>query len=429
MSFEDNFCPSPWFHARITNNGYFEYCRWADKKRNQRDQTPNIRDISPAEYFHNHLASLRTQMLNGNTVLGCVECHNMEKYGKVSGRQKQLLKIGVLPDQFDKSLASSPWVDIFEQTINNHGKVDLLPVDWQVDLGNYCNSACLFCYPEASSKLANEWVKLGLIPVAPPVAWCNDTKLLQRFLDSIDRTPKLRYLHFIGGETIITPAFKTILQHLVDRKRTNISIGFTTNLTVWDESINNLLVQFEEVNLGLSIECLHPVNDYLRWPSEFNTTREYLSRWVKLAKQHNWLTQMRITPTIFSVLHLDTIYEYAYQFGIAVESCDFLDEPKYMRPTVLPKVEKQNAINNLKLWVNQCQDSESKVINTRNPEFFKRQTVQDAKSYINYLENAPDESHRLPDLIDYIKLMESNRNNSILDYLPEYEEFLRAAGY
>ena len=31
-------------------------------------------------------------MLNGEEILGCDTCKNMEEQGKVSGRQKQLLK-------------------------------------------------------------------------------------------------------------------------------------------------------------------------------------------------------------------------------------------------------------------------------------------------------------------------------------------------
>jgi hypothetical protein len=57
------------------------------------------------------------------------------------------------------------------------------------------------------------------------------------------------------------------------------------------------------------------------------------------------------------------------------------------------------------------------------------QITQDLQSYINYLENAPDESDRLPELVEYLKLLEGSRGNCILTYLPEYEELFRSAGY
>ena len=57
------------------------------------------------------------------------------------------------------------------------------------------------------------------------------------------------------------------------------------------------------------------------------------------------------------------------------------------------------------------------------------QITQDAASYVDYLRTASDESHLLPELVAYLKLLESSRSNSILDCNPEYEHILQSAGY
>jgi hypothetical protein len=57
------------------------------------------------------------------------------------------------------------------------------------------------------------------------------------------------------------------------------------------------------------------------------------------------------------------------------------------------------------------------------------QNYQDLQSYVNYLRDMPDESNRLPELIAFLKRIEAVRGNSILTYLPEYEELFRSAGY
>jgi sulfatase maturation enzyme AslB (radical SAM superfamily) len=410
---------------RINNSGHYEYCRWAAKdKDSNRTRSSNIATQSPVEFFQQDMSQVRSEFLNGEMPTGCNECLETEQHGKVGGRLRQLLKTGINTDNFVKTLQSSPWFDQFTEDTN------LRPVDWQVDLGNYCNSGCLFCYPGSSSRLAKDWKTLGLIDVLPPNSWCNDNSLVESFIQVLTDTPKLKYVHFIGGETLITPAFRKIIQALVDAGISkNITVGFTTNLTVWDDEINQLLTQFKEVNLGLSIECLHPVNDYLRWPSDITNVKQVLDQWVDFAKQHNWLVQIRMTPTIFSVLHLDSIFEYAYQKDIAVESCNFLANPAYMRPNVLPAEQREQVVNRLKNWAEQYPSQHTRVVNTRSPEFARMHTVQDAYSYIDYLTNQPDESYRLPDLVQYLKQMESLRNNTILDYLPEYEDFLRSAGY
>ena len=69
------------------------------------------------------------------------------------------------------------------------------------------------------------------------------------------------------------------------------------------------------------------------------------------------------------------------------------------------------------------------TINTRDPTQLHVQNVQDAASYVDYLRTAPDETHRLPDLVQYLKLLESSRSNCVLDYAPEYEHIFRSAGY
>jgi sulfatase maturation enzyme AslB (radical SAM superfamily) len=411
---------------RINNAGNYEYCRWANK--DDRNASANIAQVTPTEYFQQHMAPIRRAMLAGEIVPGCRECAQMEQHGKISGRQKQLLKIGVQTEQFAKTLASSPWVPEFAN--NPAGATQQLPQDWQIDLGNYCNSSCVMCSPHSSSRVATEFYKLGLIDQMPPVAWCNDPVLVTQFVETLRNSPHIQYLHFIGGETLITPAFRRILQTLIDTGlHRSVTVGFTTNLTVWDNDILELLKQFAGVHLGMSVECFHPVNDYVRWPSQLSQVQMHADQWLDQAQQHSWLVQLRTTPTALSVAQLLSIYDYAWQHGVAVESCNFLSRPAHLRASVLPAEHKSIIVNDMKQWLEQHPAHGATVTNIRNPSVVQAQITQDLQSYINYLETAPDESDRLPDLVQYLKLLESSRGNSILTYLPEYEELLRTAGY
>jgi sulfatase maturation enzyme AslB (radical SAM superfamily) len=355
----------------------------------------------------------------------------MEQHGKPSGRQRQLLKVGVQDEYFEKSLASSSLRSEFDYSNNNKGNTTRTVTDWQIDLGNYCNGACVFCSPESSSSLATEFKRIGLIDQIPPAAWCDDPELLDRFVTDLLSSSNLQYLHFIGGETVITPGFKKILSALVNAGLAKtITIGFTTNLTVWSDSVVELLTQFQQVHLGMSIETLTPVNDYLRYPSQQAQTHKLLDRWVSLGKQLDWLIQLRITPTCLSVHELTTVYNYAWQHGTAVESCNFIDRPEFFRIGVLPKHQRKLAALTLQSWIDSHPVADhDQIINTRDPNIAHEQIVQDAKSYLNYLESVADESSRLPELVAYLKKLESNRKNTILDYLPQYEELFRSAGY
>jgi hypothetical protein len=408
---------------RINNTGHYEYCRWADKS--QRTQTPHIQSVSPQEFFQQHMTPIRQQLLAGDQPTGCGECAVMEQHHKVSGRQKQLLKVGVRVEQFEKTLVSSPWAETFKST-----QFTQLPQDWQIDLGNYCNSACVFCEPGSSSRLAIEWKQLGFIDQLPSPNWTDDPELVNKFIHTLEQSSHIQYLHFIGGETLITPAFKTILRALIQAglNRT-ATIGFTTNLTVWDSQVINLLTQFQGVNLGMSVETFEIVNDYVRWPSKLPVVLENLDRWQELAAQQAWLLQLRTTPTLLTISSLLSVYDYAWTRKISVESCNFLTEPAFMRPSVLPPSYRSSVIYHMQSWLDQHPVSGNTVLNIRDPNVSQLQNHQDLQSYVNYLENMPDESNRLPDLVIFLKRLEASRGNSILTYLPEYEELFKSAGY
>jgi sulfatase maturation enzyme AslB (radical SAM superfamily) len=425
-----NFCSSPWFHMRVLSSGQLEYCRWMSAAKNP--LTSNLNQHNFIKFFQKEMSSVRRQMLKGEVIPGCQRCPQMEEHGKISGRQRQLLKVGIDVDNFAKTFRSSTFYDEFKYSAENNGDTELWPQDWQIDLGNYCNSGCVMCGPASSSKLAAEFKKLGIITQLPPKNWTDDDESIDRFVETLAQSKKISYIHFIGGETLINPAFKKILSKLIDRGlHDSVSIGFTTNLTVWDESINGLLKQYKEINMGVSIECLHPVNDYVRWPSKIDSVRSVLDDWVALANENNWLTQIRITPTIFTIAHLRSIYEYAYINKVGVESCNFLENPAFMRPSVLPTDFRQQIATDLENWVNSKEslDINKKVINTRDPGLVIDSILHDASSYVDYLRNHEDETSSLPALVSYIKKLEGSRGNSILDYSPEYEDFLTSAGY
>jgi hypothetical protein len=410
----------------IRNSGDFGFCRWSDTVTNT-----NIRSETPLHFFQNNMSSVRNDMLHGLANPDCEQCYNMEQHHKVSGRQRQLLKTGITVDNFEKSMRSSTYWPAFAESNAASGKTGLAPVDWQINLGNYCNSGCVFCSPDYSSRLAQEFKKIKITQTEPAPNWTADPGLIDQFVSSLANIDQLAYLHFLGGETLITPAFKIILEKIIAAKMNHkVSIGFTTNLTVWDRDIIELLTQFDQVHVGMSVECFHTVNDYVRWPSDIKGVEDTAIHWITVGQQHNWYMSLRTTPTVLTISHLTTVYDFARRHGIGIESCNFLHNPKFLRMNVLPMQYRREIADQIQTWVNQQNiDTNTQLINIRHPDQLHLQITQDAMSYVDYLLTAPDETDRLPELVQYLKLLESSRANSILDYVPEYEQLFRSAGY
>lgn len=392
-------------------------------------QTPVIGDVHPLTFFQQHMAPIRDAMLSGQVLAECNECYEMEKYNKVSGRQKQLLKTGITVPGFAKSCVSSTFASEFEKSLP-HGHTDLRPLDWQINLGNHCNSACVMCVPESSSRLAAEFHRIGFINRLPPANWVEDPNKVDVFVDLLRETPGLAYLHFIGGETLITPGFKKILQALVKQNfQDKITLGLTTNLTVWDPEINQLLCEFKQVHLGMSIESMTRVNDYVRYPSNIQSVLETMHCWIDLSRTQGWIPTLRTTPTALTAGELLDIYKFALANQVGVESCNFLEEPHMLRMSVLPVEIRQQISDQLKQWIQHQDVNPSQVINHRSPDQVPQSVLQDLTSYVNYLNDSPSEAHLLPAMVEYLKKLDQSRGNCVLDYLPEYEELFRSAGY
>ena len=411
----------------IKNDGTMNYCRWA----NDFSRSRKIDQQSPIKFFQEDMSGIRKKMLDGEQISSCGACRTMEKHGKISGRQRQLLRAGIKLDNFEKTMLSSPMFRYFNQSYEQEGKTNLSPIDWQIDLGNHCNSACVYCNPVSSSKLASEFMKLGLINELPKSSWVENEQILSSLIEDLDNNDELSFIQFLGGETLITPAFRRILREL-DNKGVGqrASIGFTTNLTVWDDEIIDLLRGFHSVNLGMSVDCLHPVNDYIRYPSKINEVEKNLEKWIQEGRKNDWFLQLRITPNALNVLYIDTIYQYAFDHEVPIESCNFLFDPPFMKISLLDQPMRELAMDRLGKWIEShggMRDPE--IVNTRNMTMAKQQVVEDASSYLRYLKYEPEETHLMPDLIEYINKLEKNRNNSILEYAPEYEKFLRSFGY
>lgn len=424
---EKTFCSSPWFHMRISSNGDLSYCRWAKKQ-----QGFNIKNTNPIDFFQKKMSYLRKDLLDGKKLGGCFDCYEMEKNDKISGRQKQLLKSSIFENSFQNSFVSSQLFEKFKESYKNNGDTDLYPVDWQIDLGNFCNSACIMCNPSSSSKLANEWFNLKLIEKKYNVSnWTDDNELLEKFINSLISIKNLRYLHFLGGETLITPGFEKILKSLVNTQiAKDTIIGFTTNLTVIPKNILNLISQFKNVHVGFSIETLDNLNDFIRWPSNIDTIKNNLETFIKLGKEKEWLMSIRSTPTFLSIGRIVPLYEFALKNHIGIESCNFLSEPEYLKINLLPKDLRTKIIEDMYKFLNTHKThNENKILNVRNPSTIKDYICQDLESYINYLEHEPYNDSQYKNFINFIKKIEDSRKLKLINFLPEYEKFFRSIGY
>jgi len=439
---KDTFCSSPWFHIRINPAGFYIPCRWAPEwLPEQQISKYNIADYSIAEYMNSDvLREFRLKKLNGVRDQLCDHCYQEDRFNKLSGRYKQLLKSAITVNNFTKTLSASPHWSWFEHSLNNGGHTNNMAVDLQIDLGNACNSSCIMCSPTYSSKLDADYKKLidfepDIFPVYPTSKnWADDPELLDKFINELITIPNIKYIHFLGGETLYLKSFYKICHALISAGISkDVIIGTTTNATVYSQELVDIIKKFKQVHLGISIETVNSLNEYIRYPSKINTVLDNIKNFLSLRADSNLYVSLRITPSVYSVYKIDEIFEYMLLNSVTAESCNILNSPECLRIELLPDNLKQNIIDKILLVINRYDlQPGPQIINRRREDLTKQVITNIIFEYLDLLKKLPtptDIEKQRMDLVKFTKAFESLRNNHILDHLPEYEEFLRSYGY
>jgi len=433
---KNSFCSSPWFHLRLTYDGGFEECRWF--KNPQSDV--NIATTSIMEFYnHDRMRSLRSDLLGGKSVAGCSSCYYEDKFDKVSGRKRQLLKSAIDVDNFALTARSSPHYAEFLHSQNTQGLSQYHIADLQIDLGNICNSACIMCDPKASSRLEQDYIQLhkfNPVQFAQPEhyrSWTRDPETVKKFVQEVANFKDLKYIHFLGGETLYDPAFYSICEQLIESGISqNVIVGTTTNGTIYDERVEKLIKQFKEFHLGISIESVTELNDYIRYPGKINEIKANIDRFLKLRADSKLYISLRITPNVFTISQLDLLFEYMIENNVIAESCNILYKPECLRIELMPPEIRNSIVARLDALIEKYQLSKTNHINIRRSDLISDVIANNIIEYRDLIKNytVPTDVEVLrQQLVTFIKSFESIRNNTILDYLPEYEQFLRAYGY
>jgi MoaA/NifB/PqqE/SkfB family radical SAM enzyme len=433
--FRDSFCSSPWFHLRITPNGNYNNCRFANSKQINK----NISNTSLMDFYNGEeMSQLRTELLNGKTPDICKSCQYQDKLQKLSGRKKQLLKSGITDDNFEKKTRTSPHYEYFKYSWDNNGLSNYYPNDLQIDLGNTCNSACIMCEPSYSSRLVKDYRILSSKSdlFSKPIqqnSWTNNDELVQKFIDELKLLPKIKYIHFIGGEPLFMKSFYKICDALIENNLSKeLIIGTTTNCTIYNESIEKYFNEFKEFHLGISIETITELNDYIRYPSNINVILDNIQKYKKLESDKLFIS-LRITPNIFTIYELDLLVNYMIENNFTAESCNILKYPSMLRMELLPNDIRNEIIEKISLIIEKHNFiKKDDIINIRHKEFVKQTIGNNILEYFNFLKNysvPKNVEQERYDLVKFIKAFEDLRNNKITEYAPRYTHFLTDYGY
>ena len=337
-------------------------------------------------------------MLNGELPPGCAHCHDLEKAGFPSMREKLNKRFqNYIPQFVADTTEDGSYVDVKLRYID-------------IRFSNLCNLKCRGCGPPLSSSWYDDYTqfhgfkpegsKVKSISADSPGFW----KVFQQLvLDAED-------VYFGGGEPLITKEHFDVLRLLIAKGKTNVHLSYNTNLstlTYGNHNLVDLWSHFKSVTLGISIDDLGARAEYFRHGTKWNVFEKNL---FNLRDNYKGIRRyINCTVNLTNVYYLPEIYSYLYSEGIMTTedfNINLLLGPEEYRIDVIPQSAKFKIKDKLEKFL---------------PFLREKKLYKVEKDFMHAIDHMmkEDRSHLFPKFLDTTKRLDKIRNESFLETYPE----------
>jgi len=373
------FCTVPWYEVHINADGTYHSCGAQPNKISGTAEAKkyNVHSMTIDEWVvSQHQTLARHGKLHGVSEPLCGMCYHEESIGSVSKRVRENLRSNIEPLQFYETF-NKDYFQSLKPNINSY----------HISLGNECNLACRICGPTASSKIAVAEIKAGTYNGPARMNWTEDESAWNHVVSTICNTPDLKFVHLIGGETLLNPKLENLIDQLLEANKTDIYLGFTTNGTVFNQQLMEKLNSFRHVDVGISIECTGQLNDMIRQGSHTEEVLDNIDLYLKHRKEGHVYITVRPVPSALSIHKLDDLYKWCVSRKLDVMT-NILTRPDYLQIAQLPPDVKERLIKQYSKWdYSELAPANS---NPRDPTWFKQHIDNEIKSIITALSQPND---------------------------------------
>ena len=429
MEYSKTFCPYPWIHVMTQPTGTVSWCCVA--RDNFKNDDGSMFDLNRGNkietvWNNDHMRKIRKQMIDGEVVKGCEHCYDLEDMGFPSYRTNYIR------DWFEYSERGPEIVERIERSKRNGFRVEEPPMYLDFRLGNMCNLKCRMCQPQNSSQIQKEYAKME---TADPKSadfvkenftwgqfadhitpWQDDPEFLRQVEDWL---PGVNKLYFTGGEPTIIERVYWIMEKCVELNiAKDIELVFNSNMTNIQKRFLDLVEQFKNVLMCISVDAFGHENEYIRgashWSRVDKNLRKYCASDVIGTVLFSPVIQIYNILTITKLLDFceELEIEYGRQVFVTFLICDY---PTSLDFRNCPDQVREVAAGRLEEWLKR-----SKVLANR-PE-----NVQTINATIKALrENRKDNwRQELMTFEKYTNLLDNTRDESMEEAFPELHNLL-----
>jgi sulfatase maturation enzyme AslB (radical SAM superfamily) len=205
------------------------------------------------------------------------------------------------------------------------------------------------CHPQASSTIASQEVKWGNQDAKQYVGtdWTRDNTVWTRVLAELANTKELNNIHFMGGETLLTPRFEEFVDYMLAHGRTDLNFSFVSNGTSFNESLIKKLKKFKRVGIEVSIETVTEHNSYQRQGTDTLVVLQNIKQYLAHCDGSNITMTARPAISALTIGNYHTLLRYCLDNKIIVKSLN-VTRPVFLDPLILPLSVRSQYIDNYK---------------------------------------------------------------------------------
>lgn len=354
-----------------------------------------------------NLREVRKFLMAGIWHPACGLCKNTEDIGSDSMR--------VI---WNRSIPYAPMTDIVDPSSIKY--LDL-------SVSNKCNSKCMTCNPYCSDFWTDEYkiVTEKFIPISNVLSL--DSTISETTIRQVlDTYKNVEFINLLGGEPMMSDEHVLLLNELVfSGLSKNISVGYVSNLTVYDEKLVGIWKNFKSVGASLSMDGIGLVNDYLRYPAKFDKIESNLKRYLDLTSRGEFEVTLSCTISIFNFSrYADLLDHYVtliqqYQGNFPTERMaiylNYVNTPAYFSSSLLSAEFRAK-----------CMDKLNEVRSRIEKLNLHPSLVESCNTMMGWAR----ESHTydivmVDNAIEFIEQSDRYRNRNIKDFIPEVWEELQ----
>jgi MoaA/NifB/PqqE/SkfB family radical SAM enzyme len=401
------FCMAPWIQLHAQTNGKVAPCCMSSvfggNELGDLRENPKLEDA----WNSDNMKQLRLNMLQGKKSTICSHCYDYEKLGKTSER-------------ITYNRDYQRYYPRISATLKD-GTVEELDVPLiDIRFSNKCNYKCRICDSVYSSLWYEEEMKTGKIPGLPSTKEMRLANDEEGFWKSYTKfLPRVKRLHFAGGEPLFMDEHYKALEHLIAIGNTDVTLSYNTNFSTLrykKYDVVELWNKFKTVDVWASLDMMGDKGDYQRKGQRWEKIEENIRRVQK--ESTSVLFGVNVTVSIFNILDVPAFFRYMVENKFVEPhrmNLYLLFDPNYMSVTNLTPALKEEAIRRFDSFEKDYLSTLADAANIRNH----------ARAVIAYMLSKNDsrqkEFSHWADAIDVV------RNEKFISTFPELKEMMAEA--